>query len=105
MPLTSGLTSRTLALKGKGHAHTERWHRCWEKVQAKGKDRSSAAAICTTSVGYHRSLNPGHKTKGPHFSDKPKGWIPPEKRKSGETSRSRYKDRKMEFVDVLKFGV
>lgn len=35
----------------KEHTHTEKWHRCWEKVQAQGLDESSAAAICTASIG------------------------------------------------------
>lgn len=27
--------------------HSEKWHRCWEHVKAKGHDPESAAAICT----------------------------------------------------------
>jgi hypothetical protein len=36
-------------MPGKGH-HTQKWHDCWEKVQAQGHDASSAAAICTASL-------------------------------------------------------
>src|SRR5262245_64908950 len=35
--------------------HSEKWHRCWEKVQGQGHDASSAAAICTASIGYEES--------------------------------------------------
>jgi hypothetical protein len=31
--------------------HSEKWHRCWEHVQAKGHDEHSAAAICTAVLG------------------------------------------------------
>src|SRR6266702_1282788 len=36
---------------GKGHVHTQKWHDCWEKVQAQGHSEASAAAICTNSLG------------------------------------------------------
>lgn len=31
--------------------HSEKWHRCWEKVQELGHDEESAAAICTAALG------------------------------------------------------
>lgn len=40
--------------------HSEKWHRCWEKVQAKGHDEHSAAAICTAVLeeeSYEKSLD------------------------------------------------
>lgn len=30
--------------------HSEKWHRCWTKVQDQGYDESSAAAICTAAL-------------------------------------------------------
>lgn len=32
------------------HVHTEKFHRCWQKVSAK-KGSKSAFAICTASLG------------------------------------------------------
>lgn len=57
MPITDSFTSKTTVRKGKGHVHTEQWHRCWQKVQGQGHSSSSAAAICTSSIGYEDSLN------------------------------------------------
>jgi len=37
-------------MPGRPH-HSEKWHRCWEKVQNQGHSASSAAAICTESIG------------------------------------------------------
>jgi len=40
--------------------HSEKWHRCWEKVKAKGHDPQSAAAICTAVLdeeSYANSLD------------------------------------------------
>jgi len=31
--------------------HSDKWHRCWEKVKAKGHDPHAAAAICTAVLG------------------------------------------------------
>jgi len=31
--------------------HSEKWHRCWDAVKAKGHDDQSAAAICTAVLG------------------------------------------------------
>lgn len=36
-------------MPGKGH-HSQEWHDCWEKVQAKGHSPESAAAICTKAL-------------------------------------------------------
>jgi hypothetical protein len=68
MPITSGFASRT-STKGEGHIHTDKWHRCVDKVQAKGGGYEPHA-VCTASIGYSGSVNPEHRTKGPHDSTK-----------------------------------
>jgi hypothetical protein len=67
MPLTTGFTTRGLALKGKGHIHTDKWHRCIEHVEAKGGGYEPHA-VCTHAIGYKESINPEHRTPGPHAS-------------------------------------
>lgn len=67
MPITTGFTSRGLALKGEGHIHSEKWHRCIEHVKAKGGGYDPYA-VCTFSIGYNESVNPEHQTPGPHSS-------------------------------------
>lgn len=52
-------------LKGRGAIHSEKWHRCWTKVQEKGHESSSAAAICTSSLGYVGSINKSHRRRKP----------------------------------------
>jgi hypothetical protein len=40
--------------------HSDKWHRCWEKVKAKGHDEHVAAAICTAVLeeeSYEKSLD------------------------------------------------
>ena len=66
MPLTTGFTSRH-AIKGEGHIHSEKWHRCIEHVKAKGGGYDPYA-VCTFSIGYNESVNPEHQTPGPHSS-------------------------------------
>jgi hypothetical protein len=61
---TSAISSRA-AIKGEGAIHTEKWHRCWVKVQEQGHDSSAAAAICTASLGYDESVNPEHQARKP----------------------------------------
>lgn len=70
MPITTGFTSRELIAKGEGHVHSDKWHRCWQHVQDKGHDTSSAAAICTDSIGYSGSINKESRTGGKHASTK-----------------------------------
>jgi hypothetical protein len=62
MPITTGFVSRGLATKGKGHIHTDKWHRCVEKVKAQGGD-VEPHAVCTSSLGYEGSVNPEHQTR------------------------------------------
>lgn len=66
MPLTSPFTTRA-AIKGEGHIHSDKWHRCIEQVKAKGGD-VDPYAVCTFSIGYNESVNPEHQTPGPHSS-------------------------------------
>jgi len=39
--------------------HSEKWHRCTEKVKARG-DVDNAYAVCTASLGASKSLKKGH---------------------------------------------
>ena len=48
--LSEPMPRQTFNLVGPGK-HSQKWHDCWEKVQAKGHDESSAAAICTAQLG------------------------------------------------------
>lgn len=40
--------------------HSEKWHRCVNKVKAKG-GVESPYAICTSSIGYAGSFTKGHR--------------------------------------------
>lgn len=98
MPLTSGFTTRG-ALKGEGHIHSEKWHRCIEKVKAKSGD-VDPYAVCTHSIGYAGSVNPEHRTGGRHASANPKRF----KTKEGQRSaRARERAAKTEFAAILSF--
>ena len=66
MPITNGFTTR-LAIKGEGHIHTEKWHRCIQHVKDKGGGYDPYA-VCTFSIGYNESINEEHQTPGPHSS-------------------------------------
>lgn len=98
MPLTKGFTTRT-ALKGEGHVHSDKWHRCWEKVKAKGHSSSSAAAMCTHSIGYAGSINEPSRTKGRHASANPKRF----KTKEGQRSARARERAAKKYADILKF--
>lgn len=50
LKLSEAMPHQTFNLVGPGK-HSQKWHDCWEKVQAKGHDESSAAAICTAQLG------------------------------------------------------
>jgi hypothetical protein len=102
MPLTtSAITSRG-ALKGEGAIHSEKWHRCWEKVQADGHDSSSAAAICTNSIGYGQSVNEEHQSSGRHASANPKRFRTKEGQRHARARERAAK--KTDAESVLKFN-
>ena len=60
MPLTTGFTTRQV-IKGEGHIHTEKWHRCVEQVKAKGGG-ADPYAVCTAQLGA-KGINPEHRKK------------------------------------------
>jgi thioredoxin reductase len=68
VPVTQGFVSRR-SIKGEGHIHTDKWHRCIEHVKEQGGDYEPHA-VCTASIGYSGSINPEHRTRGPHASTK-----------------------------------
>jgi len=105
MPLTTSAFTSRAALKGEGAIHSEKWHRCWEKVQADGHDSSAAAAICTNSVGYGQSVNEEHQTSGRHASANPKRFSTKEgQRNARAREREAKKAKKMDATSVLKFN-
>ena len=94
MPLTNGLlTSRGTALKGEGHIHSEKWHRCIEHVKAKGGD-VDPYAVCTFSIGYNESVNKEHQTPGPHSSRDTRRFKRRKERQEAE---------KIDYASILKF--
>jgi len=48
--------------KKKSKIHTKKWERCFDKV-SKEKGDESAAAICTSSIGYEGSIYSKHRRK------------------------------------------
>ena len=95
MPITTGFTTRASAEKGEGHIHSEKWHRCVEKVKAKGGGYEPHA-VCTFSIGYNESVNPEHQTPGPHSSRDTRRF---------KRRKERQESQKMEisYAAVLKF--
>jgi hypothetical protein len=89
MPLTTGLTSRTAVTKGEGHIHSEKWHRCIQHVKAKGKGYDPYA-VCTFSIGYKDSVNPEHRTPGPHSSADTRRFKRRKERKEKEQKLDSY---------------
>lgn len=100
MPLTTGFTTRSAIEKGEGHIHSDRWHRCVEKVSASSPG-VEPHAVCTHSIGYAGSVNPEHRTEGRHASANPKRF----KTKEGQRSaRAREKAAKQDvpYATILK---
>lgn len=97
MPLTAGFATRT-AVKGDGHIHSDKWHRCWAKVQGAGHDSETAAAMCTHSIGYAGSVTPEHRSTGRHASANPKRFTT----KEGQR-HARARERAAKYADILKF--
>jgi len=92
MPLSTGFTTRA-ALKGEGRIHSDKWHRCVEKVKAKGGGYEPHA-VCTFSIGYNESVNPEHQTPGPHSSRDTRRFKRRKERQQAE---------KRSYAEVLKF--
>lgn len=98
MPLSEGFTTRTaLVRKGKGHIHTDKWHRCIEHVKSKSPG-VDPYAVCTHSIGYAGSVNPEHRRQAHPPSSKPSRFKTKEGRRS-----ARAREKAAKFADVLKF--
>lgn len=54
--------------EGKGHIHTDKWHRCIEHVKKRGGGYDPYA-VCTSSIGYKGSINPEHRRRRTKESD------------------------------------
>lgn len=101
MPITSGFVSRSTVLKGKGHIHTDKWHRCVEKVKAKSPG-VEPHAVCTSSIGYEGSINPEHRRKV-DFAHvlRGKGDVCVGPPKEGHLEKR--KKHKNKYIEALKF--
>lgn len=100
MPLTTGFTSRTAA-KGEGHIHSEKWHRCLGHVRGKSGEKYNPYAVCTHSIGYTGSVNPEHRTPGPHKSADTRRFKKSAKRRREAKEQAEKHD--ISFASVLKF--
>jgi hypothetical protein len=77
--------------KKKSKIHTKKWERCFDKV-SKEKGDESAAAICTSSIGYKGSIYSKHRRKDEtieegrfdNFLDKVKSVFVPKCKECGE---------------------
>lgn len=103
MPLTDGFTTRGMVQKGKGHIHTDKWHRCIEHVKANSPG-AEPHAVCTHSIGYGGSINPEHQTPGPHASANPKRFKTKEGQKNARRREREAKAKKedVSFAAILK---
>lgn len=99
MPITSGLTTRT-SLKGEGHIHSEKWHRCIEHVKSDSPG-VDPYAVCTNSIGYAGSVNEEHRTEGRHASANPKRFSTKEGQRSARARERAAK--KVEYAAILTF--
>lgn len=96
MPLTEGFVARS-ALKGEGHIHTDKWHRCIEHVKSKSPG-VDPYAVCTHSIGYAGSVNPEHRRQAHPPSSKPSRFKTKEGRRN-----ARAREKAAKYADVLKF--
>lgn len=91
MPLfDSGFVSRS-TLKGEGHIHSDKWHRCIEHVKGNSPG-VDPYAVCTHSIGYSGSINPEHRTGGRHASANPKRFKTKEGQRNARARERAAKD-------------
>lgn len=62
------------AREGKGHIHTEKWHRCIGHVRTANAKRGTSYdpyGVCTSSIGYAGSINPEHRRQSRGYQSPP----------------------------------
>jgi hypothetical protein len=60
--------------EGKGHVHTEKWHRCIGHVRTANAKRGTSYdpyGVCTSSIGYAGSINPEHRRQARGYQSPP----------------------------------